>query len=47
VEFVVLGEVEEVSPQRSSRVDAKGRPVRLLISPERDHDVTYADALLV
>jgi transposase len=30
-----------------ARVDAKGRPVRLLISPGNDHDVTAAEALLV
>ena len=29
-----------------ARVDAKGRPVRLLISPGNDHDVTCAAALL-
>ena len=29
-----------------ARVDAKGRPVRLLISPGNDHDVTAAEALL-
>ena len=29
-----------------ARVDAKGRPVRLLISPGQDHDVTCAEALL-
>ena len=29
-----------------ARVDAKGRPVRLLISPGNDHDVTHAEALL-
>ena len=29
-----------------ARVDAKGRPVRLLISPGNDHDVTAATALL-
>jgi IS5 family transposase len=29
-----------------ARVDAKGRPVRLLISPGNDHDVTCAKALL-
>ena len=30
----------------SARVDTEGRPVRLLISPGNDHDVTYAAALL-
>lgn len=29
-----------------ARVDAKGRPIRLLISPGNDHDVTCAEALL-
>jgi IS5 family transposase len=29
-----------------ARVDAKGRPVRLLISPGNDHDVIAAEALL-
>jgi transposase len=29
-----------------ARVDAKGRPVRLLISPGNDHDVAHADPLL-
>ena len=29
-----------------ARVDAKGRPVRLLISPGNDHDITAAEALL-
>jgi transposase len=29
-----------------ARVDAKGRPVSLLISPGEAHDVTYAEALL-
>jgi transposase len=29
-----------------ARVDAQGRPVRLLISPGNDHDVTCATALL-
>ena len=29
-----------------ARVDAKGRPVRLLISPGNDHDVTCAATLL-
>ena len=29
-----------------ARVDAKGRPVRLLISPGNEHDVTAAEALL-
>ena len=29
-----------------ARVDAKGRPVRLLISPGNDHDVTFTAALL-
>ena len=29
-----------------ARVDAKGRPVRLLISPGEAHDVTCAEALL-
>jgi transposase len=29
-----------------ARVDSKGRPVRLLISPGNDHDVTAAEALL-
>ena len=29
-----------------ARVDAKGRPVRLLITPGNDHDVTAAEALL-
>ena len=29
-----------------ARVDGKGRPVRLLISPGNDHDVTCAAALL-
>jgi transposase len=29
-----------------ARVDAKGRPVRLLISPGNDHDITCAEALL-
>jgi transposase len=29
-----------------ARVDAKGRPVRLLISPGEVHDVAYAEALL-
>jgi transposase len=29
-----------------ARVDAKGRPIRLLISPGNDHDVTHAEALL-
>ena len=29
-----------------ARVDAKGRPVRLILSPGNDHDVTCAEALL-
>ena len=29
-----------------ARVDAQGRPVRLLISPGNDHDITCAKALL-
>ena len=29
-----------------ARVDAKGRPIRLLILPGNDHDVTAAEALL-
>jgi IS5 family transposase len=29
-----------------ARVDAKGRPVCLLISPGNDHDVTAAETLL-
>jgi transposase len=29
-----------------ARVDAQGRPVRLLISPGNEHDVTAAEALL-
>ena len=29
-----------------ARVDGKGRPVRLLISPGNDHDITCAEALL-
>jgi transposase len=29
-----------------ARVDAKGRPISLLISPGEAHDVTYAEALL-
>jgi len=29
-----------------ARVDAKGRPVRLILSPGNDHDLTCAEALL-
>ena len=29
-----------------ARVDAKGRPVRILISPGNDHDVAHAEPLL-
>ena len=29
-----------------ARVDAKGRPVRLILSPGNDHDVTCTEALL-
>ncbi len=29
-----------------ARVDAKGRPVRLILSPGNDHDVTCAEVLL-
>jgi transposase len=47
VEFVVSVEAGAGSRRRSTRaVDGKGRPVRLLISPGNDHDITCARALL-
>ena len=47
VEFVVWGEAAEGSRTKiHARVDDKGRPVRLLISPGQGHDFTCAEALL-
>ena len=47
VEIVVWAEAEAGSRRRSMRASTpKGRPVRLLITPGQDHDVTCAEALL-
>ena len=47
MEFVVwAGARGGLTTKIHARVDAKGRPVRLLISPGNDHDVTCAAALL-
>jgi transposase len=35
-----------VTTKIHARVDAKGRPVRILISPGNDHDITCAEVLL-
>jgi transposase len=35
-----------LSTKIHARVDAKGRPVRILISPGNDHDVAHAEPLL-
>jgi Transposase DDE domain len=40
------GQVGREATQIHARVDAKGRPVSMLISPGEEHDVTYAEALL-
>ena len=36
----------DLTTQIHARVDAKGRSVRLILSPGNDHDVTCAEALL-
>ena len=46
MEIVVWGEAAAASRRKSTRVDAQGRPVQLLISPGNDHDVAHAEPLL-
>jgi hypothetical protein len=46
VEIVVWAEVEAGSRRRSKRESTQGRPLRLLLEPGQDHDVTCAGALL-
>jgi transposase len=46
VEFVVLAKSRRPHHENPRAVEAKGRPVRLLISPGQDHDATCAQVLL-
>ena len=41
-----MREAEAASPRKSTRVDAKGRLVHLLILPDNEHDVAHAEPLL-